>query len=367
MKAHPHDELIRKASQRQDRGLDRVLEHVASCPKCRGRLAGPGEEPAASHEPAVGRSLAAVRGRWAALARERAEAPSLLGSLVTLDSGQQRLLVRNSRRFQTWGLCELLIARGKEETYTDARHAEKLLHLALAVTARLAPASYGREFVEDLRARSWGAIANARRCQRDLTASEEAFEEAFARLRRGTEDPMEKATLFHLQASLRRDQQRAGESLSLSRRAIAVFERLGQTQAIARALISSSIVHAESGNLSRSVQDLQQSLQWIEPSREPRLALTAANNLATDLAAAGRFLEARRVLLQARSLYARFPEFENHHLWVEGIVAGALGRRVEAEAALRQARAGFLAAQDAEQADLVARDLGALRSPAGDA
>jgi tetratricopeptide (TPR) repeat protein len=365
MKVHPHDELIRQASQRQDRGLDRVLEHVASCAKCRARLAHPNEDPAESYEPALGRSLTAVRGRWGALEQERAEAPSLFGSLVTLDAGQQRLLVSNSRRFQTWGLCELLIARGKEETYTDARHAEDLLHLAVAVSAHLSPASYAREFVEDLRARCWGAIANARRCQRDLTASEEAFEEAFARLRRGTEDPLEKATLFHLQASLRRDQQRAGESLRLSRRAIAVFQRLGQTEAMARAFISSSIVHAESGDLSRSVQDLNRSLQMIEPTREPRLALVAANNLAADLAAAGRLLEARRVLLQARSLYARFPEFENHHLWVEGLVAGALGRRVEAEASLQQALAGFLAGQDSEQAELVARDLGALRSPAG--
>src|SRR4051812_37250589 len=144
MKAHPHDELIRKASQRQDRGLDRVLEHVASCAKCRARLAGPSEGPAESYEPAVRRSLQAVHGRWAALERERAEAPALLGSLVILDAGQQRLLVRNSRRFQTWGLCELLIARGKEETYTDARHAEEILRLALAVSAHLAPSSYGR-------------------------------------------------------------------------------------------------------------------------------------------------------------------------------------------------------------------------------
>lgn len=366
MKVHPHDELIRKASRGRDRGLDRVLEHVAGCPKCRERLAGPSQRSEESYEPALSRSLNAVRGRWAALERERDAAPSLFGSLVTLEPGQQRLLVRNSRRFQTWGLCELLIDRGKEETYTDARHGEELLHLSIAVSAHLAPASYGREFVEDLRARSWGAIANARRCQRDLTASEEAFEEAFSHLRRGTEDPMEKATLFHLQASLRRDQQRADESLSLSRRAIAVFDRLGQTQAIARALISSSIVHAESGNLSRSVQDLHQSLQWIEPSREPRLALCAANNLATVLTYSGRLLEARKVLLQARSLYDRFPEMANHHLWVEGIVAGALGRPVEAEAALRRAREGFLAARMIPQADLVARDLAALRSQAGD-
>ena len=362
MKFHPHDELIRQASQRKGRGLDRVLEHVASCPKCRGRLAGSSEGATAALETALSRSLRSVSARWAVLERERTEAPALFGSLVTLNPGQQRLLVTNSARFGTWGLCELLIERGKEETYTDPRHAEDILHLAVAVSAHLSPASYGVEFIEDLRAWSWGVIANARRCQRKFAASEEAFVEAFARLRLGTNDPLERARLFHLQASLRRDQQRADESLRLSERAIAVFRRLGQTQAVARALISSSIVHAESGNLSRSVQDLQQSLQWIEPAREPRLALCAANNLATALADCGRSLEARKLLLHARPLYDRFPELTNYQRWVEGIVAAALGRRVEAESAFRQAYAGFLAVLDAKQADLVARDLAALRA-----
>jgi tetratricopeptide (TPR) repeat protein len=361
MKFHPHDELILKAVRGAEKGLDRIREHVAGCLKCQ-RLTGQNPEPTVSYEMVLRRSRTAVLGRWAALERERNEAPFLVRSLVALDFGQQRLLVRNSHRFQTWGLCELLIARGKEETYTDPRHAEELLHLAITLSAHLSPGTYGREFIEDLRARGWGAIANARRCQRDLTASEEAFEEAFSLLRRGTEDPLEQATLFHLQASLRRDQQRADESLRLSRRAIAVFERLGQSQAVARALISSSIMRAECGDLSRSVQDLNRSLQLIEPSREPRLALVATNNLAANLADAGRFLEARRILLHARALYAQFPEFENHHRWIEGIVAGALGRRVEAEAALRRAREGFLATQRTELAELVARELAALRA-----
>ena len=366
MKVHPHDELIRTASRRKDRGLERVLDHVATCPKCRGRLARPSEGPAAAFEPALSRSLAAVRARWAVLERERAEAPALLGSLVTLDPGQQRLLVTNSTRFRSWGLCELLIERGKEETYTDPRHAEQLLHLAVAVSTHLSPASYGGEFIEDLRARSWGAIANARRCQRDLTASEAAFEEAFSRLRRGSEDPLEQATLFDLQASLLRAQQHFEESLLLSRRSIAVFQQLGQTQATAKALVKASLTHWVRGDLSRSAADLNRSVQLIDTLREPRLALCAATNLATVLADSGRALEARRVLLNARPLYHRFPEMANHQLWVEGIVAGALGRRAEAESAMRLALEGFLSAQSTELADLVARDLAALRSQAGD-
>lgn len=362
MKIHPHDELILKAVRGAEKGLDRIREHVADCLKCRSRLAGQNREPPSGYESALGRSLEAVRVRWAALERERGEAPALFGSLVTLDPGQQRLLATNSARFRTWGLCELLIERGKEETYTDPRHAEELLHLAVAVSAHLSPASYGREFLEDLRARSWGVIANARRCQKELAASEEAFEEAFSRLRRGSEDPLEQATLFDLKASLLRAQLRFEESLRLSRRSIAVFQQLGQTQATAKALVKAALTHSVRGDLSRSAADLNRSMQLIDAFREPRLALCAANNLVAVLADSGRSLEARKVLLHARPLYDRFPEFANHQRWVEGIVASALGRWVEAESALRRATEGFLAAQATEMAELVARDLAALRS-----
>jgi tetratricopeptide (TPR) repeat protein len=358
MRAHPHDLSFWKASQGAQRGLERILEHVASCAKCRARLARKRRQ---QEEGSVfGRSLDVLARRRATLERERSEAPSLFDSLAALAPGQQLLLLKNSRRFRTWGLFELLIERGKEETFSDPRHAEQLLHLALRIADDLPPASYGRELIEDLRARTWGFIANARRCRRELAASEEAFSEAFSRLRRGTEDPLEQALLFDLQASLRRYQRRLEESLQLSRRAISIFRKLGQTPAVGKALVTSSMVHALRGDLARSSQGLYRALDLIDPSRDPRLALCALNNLARDFEETGQSLEARKVLLQARTLFRQFPEMKSHQLWLEGNIAGSLGRRGEAEAALQKALDGFLPAATPELANLVARDLAAL-------
>jgi tetratricopeptide (TPR) repeat protein len=362
MKVHPYDELSRKASQGKDRGLDRILEHVASCPKCRARLARKRRQMAESESRLPGRSLDVLARRQAALETERNEALSLFGSLVVLAPGQQLLLLKNSHRFRTWGLFELLIERGKEETFSDPRHAEQLLHLALRIADDLSPASYGRELIEDLRARTWGHIANSRRCRRELGASEEAFGEAFSRLRRGTEDPLEQALLFDLQASLRRNQQRTEESLQLSRRAISAFRKLGQKQAMGKSLINSAIAHAEGRDLSRSIQGLFLALELIDAAAEPRVTHCAFHNLTTDLAAAGRPMATQRVLQHARAFYHRFPELKNHGLWLEGNVAVALGRPDEAEGFLQQAIDGALYANRLALADLVARDLAALRA-----
>jgi tetratricopeptide (TPR) repeat protein len=360
MRVHPHDELIRQASQRQDRGLDRVLEHVASCAKCRARLARKRRQQ--EEGPVFGRSLGVLARRQAVLEGERSEAPSLFGSLVALAPGQQLLLLKNSHRFRTWGLFELLIERGKEETFTDPRHAEQLLQLALRIADDLPPASYGRELIEDLRARAWGYIANACRCRRELTAAEEAFEEAFSRLRGGTEDPLEQATLFDLQGSLRRYQGRLEESLQLSRRAIAVFHRLGQKHALGKAIVNLAVYQAESGDRIQAIQSLHQALELIDVAGEPPLALLILHNLTTDLAASGYFMETQRVLQQSRTLCRRFPELKNRGLWLEGNVASALGRREEAESIFQQAIDGFLATKTLLLAGLVAHDLAALRA-----
>lgn len=361
MSPQVHDASLWKAARGAERGLERILEHVTSCPKCRARLAHKRRQQEDDEGTLLGRSLGVLARRQAALERERSEAPSLFGSLVALTPGQQLLLLKNSHRFRTWGLFELLIERGKQETFSDPQHAEQLLQLALRIGDDLSPASYGRELIEDLRARAWGFIANARRCRRELTDSEEAFGEAFSRLRRGTEDPLEEALLFDLQAGLRRTQQRVEESIRLSARAISIFRRLGQKQAEGRALVNASLVHIEKDELNQAVQNLYRSLPLIDPFSEPRLALCALHNLTMTLEASGRLQETRRVYLQASALYNRFPEFTNHRLWLEGNIAGAMGRRGDAESALQQALDGFLSAETPELAELVARDLATLR------
>jgi hypothetical protein len=121
------------------------------------------------------------------------------------------------------------------------------------------------------------------------------------------------------------------------------------------------MVDIERDELSQAIQSLYRALPLIDPGSEPRLALCAFHNLALALEASGRLPETRRAHRQARFLHERFPELSNHRLWLEGNIAGSMGRRIEAEIALQQALEGFLSAGSPELAGLVARDLAALR------
>lgn len=370
MKVHPHDSLLREALGGTGKSFDKILEHLSSCAQCRERLTRLKPTQSQSrwcmkqedYGPALNRSFSVFQLRQAALDEERIDAPELLGRLMALAPGRQQLLLKNSCRFKTWGLFELLIERGKEETFTDPWHAEDLLHLALEISEHLSPSSYGLELIADMRARAWGYIANSRRSRMDLYASEEAFKEASSHLRRGSGDPLERAILFDLQASLFRIQERVEESLQLSRRAVAVFRKMKQSHLLGRALIKSSIAYRLKRDPGRAVSLLYQSLDLIDQTYEPRLTLYALNNLADDLTAIGHFMEARKVLRRARPFYSRFPEKQNHLMWLEATVAYPLGRYVEAEIFFQKAHDGFISAKMPELADLISHELAALRA-----
>jgi len=315
MRGHPRDSLLQEIFRRSGKAVDRLLEHVEGCTRCRQRVAQLKEHERVvplrarreDYGPAIDRAFEAFQLRQATLDIERSEAPALLSRLLGLTPERQRLLLNNSQRFQTWGLLELLIARGKEETFTDPEHAEEILRLSLDISGRLPSSFYGSGRIEDMRARSWGYIANARRARRDLSAAEEAFEEAFLHLASGSEDPLERAVLWDLEASLRRSQKDFGRSLELSRRAISVFRRVGEPHLLGGAMIKLSTIYSNLRKPAQAASALYKALGLIDPVRDPRLALCALNNLVDDLVDAGRFLSARRVFQQARPLYRRFP------------------------------------------------------------
>jgi tetratricopeptide (TPR) repeat protein len=314
------------------------------------------------YESAIERALNTFQRRQALLEREQSEAPALLHRLATLIPERRQFLLNNSQRFQTWELLKLLIRKGREETFTDPYRAEEILQLAAGISGKLSSACEPA-MVEDLKARTWGYIANARRARMDLQASEEAFEEAFVHLGRGTEEPVERAVLFDLQASLRRVQQRFEESLQLLRRALSVFRRIGDTHRVGSAIVKSSITYRFMDDHEQAIVLSYQSLDLIDPDREPRLALCAFHNLADDLTTAGRFPEAWKVLRRAHRLYLQFPDpqVQSRRQWVEAKVAYGLGRP-GADALVREAQESFKSKNKSYDVDLISRDLASLRA-----
>jgi tetratricopeptide (TPR) repeat protein len=360
------------------------LDHLIQCSECRERLrlllhSRPGvladkvvpldrwQTAPADYDPVLDRIYRSLQRIESAYARERAEAPGLFSELSQHPVEKRPLLVRNCPRFHTWGLCELLLRRSLEHNFHDATLGESLALLALEVLDCLDAAYYGAEAIEDLRARSWAYVANARRVNADLRGAEEAFALAFASLKRGTLEPMDRAVLLDLKASLLRAQRRFSKALGLLRRAAAIFLDLGEKHQAGGVLVKMSTVHHAAGEPERSIPLLYRALVLIDPAREPRLLLSAWHNLIDNLAEAGQFMEAQKLLAKARPLYRQFPQpwVQNRFKWVEGRIARGLGQREQAESLLLAARDGFLSEGAAYDTALVSLEVASLYAEQG--
>lgn len=382
MKVHPHDLLIQELFTASGEDYQAILDHVVQCEACQRRArallhARPNplvdkivrldlwlSQPV-DYTFAVERSVGCVSGLLAVYEREQAEAVGLFSGLMEHPAGRRCWILRNHRRFQTWGLFELLLKRSREQSFQDAVLAEEMALLALEIPDRLE--SMDNERLEDLRARAFACVGNARRVQADLRGAEEAFSVAFSHLSRGTHEPMERAVLFDLKASLRRAQGRFPEALKLLQRSIFVFRQLGERHLAGRSLVSTAIVLRYAGEPQRAIQMLYKALELIDPAREPRLLLFAWNNLIDDLAENGQFMEAQGLLARAGPLYRQFPQpwIQNRRKWVEGRIARGLGQRGQAETLFLSARDGFLLEDAAYDTALVSLDLAAIYAEQG--
>lgn len=379
MKIHPSKEVLWSLSSSPGEAEPRLLRHLVGCARCRSRL----EELSAlpvparviafrlavsdSYDQIFERSQGFVTGWVRLLQRERDEAPGLLRELLGRTPGQREMLLRNSRRFQTWGLLELLVEQSLETGVQDPRRGEELGRLALRVADLMDSRRYSAGQLQDLRARAWSHIGNALRIQSALPAAEIAFEQGLRHLELGTGNPLELAIFLDLQASLRRSQRRFAEALRLLKRAIGLFSKLGDPHRAGRSLINLSLALLYSGRAEESVPALRQAMKLIEPEREPRLLLSAWHNLIAVLTDLGHFLEAQRAYREALPLYRTFPDAwtRNRRVWLKGKIARGLGQVEEAEALFLAAREGFLAEGIPYETALVALDLALIYAEQG--
>lgn len=384
MKTHPHDFLLEEFVITLTGEPEEVLDHLISCTSCQHRLKTllhPQSGIAADkvvplkrrsvlppdYTPVLDRISGSLTDLESNYEKERIEAARLFSELLQHPVEKRPLLVRNCPRFQTWSLCELLLRRSREQNFYDAALGESLALLATEALDHLDSSRYREVYLEDLRARAWAYVANSRRVKADLRGAEEAFALAFASLRRGTQDPMDRAVLLDLRASLLRAQRRFPQALRCLRRAIGIFRELGERHRAGRSLLSMSTVHHFAGQPERAIPLLSQALDLIDPSREPRLLLVAWHNLIDDLAEAGRFMEAQKLIVKARPFYQQFhqPWSRNPRKWVEGKIARGLGQRDQAESLFVAARNGFLNEGAAYDVALVSLDLASLYAEQG--
>lgn len=278
------------------------------------------------------------------MAQERAEAPGLFVELTRYPSEQRKLVLQNSPRFHQWGVFELIVERTLETSIQSPSYAEELGLLAIQLSGYLDAGFYGNGLIEDLRARCWAYIGNARRVKSDWRAAEEAFADAYLHLKKGTKDPFERAIVFDLEASLRRGQRRFEQAFKLLRRAHSLFLQNGHRHRAGRTLVNLSVVYHYAGSPVEGIPILYQALDLIDPEQEPRLLLCARHNLIDFVSESGRFLEAQKLYRDTRSLYRSFPDAwtQNRRKWVKGKIARGLGQADQAESLFLAAREGFI-------------------------
>jgi len=229
------------------------------------------------------------------------------------------------------------------------------------LAGRLDPGVYGETRLEDLKARAWSYLAEARRLRADFAGAGEAFDRAHDHLRTGTGDSLERASILDLEAALRSAERRCHEAKRLLRKAIEAFLEIGEDERAALSLVHLASVHRREGELPRALALLQE-VQRRTGSADARLLLTVRHQLISTLLAAGRLMEARGLFVRCRTLYRQFPDSwtQNHLRWLRGRLALAFSETADAEADLLGARQGFEARENHLEAALVALDLAGL-------
>jgi tetratricopeptide (TPR) repeat protein len=317
--------------------------------------------------PEIDLGLSRLTERLLELTRDRERVPELAARLDALSTEDRKSALRSNPAFRSWSFCEWLIEECHRLTDSDVTRAEDLADFAVAVAESLDPRLHGEPLINDLKARAWSAVGEVLRSLSDLRSSDEAFEIAEGFIGEGTGDALEEARLLELKAALRRDQRRLPEACRLLDEVVAIYRQYRDFHLVGRGFIQKGRVCLAGDDLEAAVRWLRKGLSLLEPARERHLELSARHNLMLALHESDCHQEAWFLLKASRS-EIREPGGEILNLrmrWLEGKLQHALGSPGEAEEALVEARAGFIARGIGFSAAAVSLDLAGLYADQG--
>ena len=355
-----HDFLRGKLGRKENREIVRHL--MAGCEPCR-RLARElwqGEPvPAEIDLTAIAMK---VWQRGQAFDQEKAEAPALVEELESLSPARQLLLLQNSRRFQTRGVCELLLDRAFRACTSDGAESVGQAMMAKVLAERLAAEDYGTGAVHDVQAHAWSILGHAQREAAQLREAEASFQEAENLAHAGSGDPCVIGRVFHLKAFLRHAQGRYQEALTLLRRAEREYRAAGDRHLVGSTLVDSGRTLKQVGDLEGAVESVRAGLKLLDPSRNPRMELVGKHNLTLYLQELGQAEEALKLMGESLTLHTRLGgELDKLRLkWLEGKLASLQGDLDRSLGAFEEVRTGFEARDMPYDQALVSLDLAAV-------
>jgi tetratricopeptide (TPR) repeat protein len=187
----------------------------------------PAADPGEAYDAALRRAVEGARQTHERLMQERRDAGRLWHFLESHPAAHRRILIRNDRRYQTWGLYDCLRERFQHLLEREPHAALEAAELALAAAQGLSPANYGAGSVRDFQGEALIDLGTARRIAGDLAGAQTALDQARAILAMGTGDPLEKAGLETARAALLRDLGRPREAEQAEQRAARLAHRVG--------------------------------------------------------------------------------------------------------------------------------------------
>lgn len=284
----------------------------------------------------------------------------LYAELRSLPVPEQWKRARQDPRFQSRELVELLIEGSHATRYSDLSDMLHLAELAELVAEACTVEDAGSAAkLADLRGRAWGDFASALRASGRHRDAEEALTTAERYVEMGTGDPSLRARTIEQKASLRKSQGRYPESIELAEESAAIFLEIGQTHEFARALVHKALACHYAGMTEGSVDVLNRAIPLIDPETNPHLLLAACHNLVVSYIELDQPEQALSLYFESRDLYKEFDDdlILLKSTWQEGQLLRDLGHLTAAEAALLQARKGFVERNLAHEVAMVSLDL----------
>ncbi len=299
--------------------------------------------------------------------RDRQRAPKLFSELMRHPVSRQRKLLERTWRFKNYVFAEFLLEQSFEYMFSDAARAEDLSELALVVAQQLEGTHYGPALVNDLKAKAWAFLSNARRIGSDIRGANEAMKKAHTHLAEGTDTPLLRARILSIECLLRCDQRKFKEAFSLIDDALAIYREAGEDHWTGRTLITKAHILDAANEQEKAIEILNSALTLVDTKSEPRLAYMIQQNLATYLTRLGKYREASKLLPAIRQCVLELGDslLPLRLRYLEAEVAAGQRKWKEAEKAFIEARDAFTEAGMGYDVALVSLDLALMYAQRG--
>lgn len=296
------------------------------------------------------------------LHRERERLDELIRRLEEAPPEERRALLRGDRAFHLWAFADWLVDACLSALEADPARAEDLADLAVGVAESLDSRTCPGGLIADMKARAWASVGETLRVLSDLRSADEAFATAQAFLAEGSGDPLEEARVLELQAALRSDQRKFGEAHRMLDAVITLTRRCRDFHLVGRAFVQKGRVYGAANDLEAAIRWVRKGLGLIDSQRDRAFDLAARQSLMLYLQESGRSQEAWFLLKAYRADLAEHGGnlLRLHVRWLEGKIHESLHLLPEAEAALEEARQGFVERGVGFAAALVSLDLAGL-------